>query len=298
LLERRSGDADNPRILGAFNERTPDWLAFFMFTHFTDRDGKFQLKALAESGFDPLARTTRFMLTEEAHHMFVGEAGVSRVLQRTCEVMNELRTDDPARIRAAGAIDLPTIQRYVNFHYSVTLDLFGADESSNAATFYASGLKGRFDEAKRGDDHRLRGDTYEILEVKDGRLAPRRVPMLNALNEVLRDDFIDDSAGGIERWNKRIAKTGITFRLALPHKAFNRRIGTLSSVRVSPEGEVVTQERWNDGVSRWLPTDEDRAFVASLMGRVVEPGRFAGWIAPPAAGIDRHPLDFEYVRFG
>ncbi|MGZ5084009.1 MAG: benzoyl-CoA 2,3-epoxidase subunit BoxB, partial [Usitatibacter sp.] len=95
LLERRSGDADNPRILGAFNERTPDWLAFFMFTHFTDRDGKFQLKALAESGFDPLARTTRFMLTEEAHHMFVGEAGVSRVLQRTCEVMNELRTDDP-----------------------------------------------------------------------------------------------------------------------------------------------------------------------------------------------------------
>ena len=75
LLQRNSGDADNPRILGAFNEKTPDWLAFYMFTYFTDRDGKFQLCALAESAFDPLARTTKFMLTEEAHHMFVGESG-------------------------------------------------------------------------------------------------------------------------------------------------------------------------------------------------------------------------------
>jgi benzoyl-CoA 2,3-dioxygenase component B len=298
LLERRSGDADNPRILGAFNERTPDWLAFFMFTHFTDRDGKFQLKALAESGFDPLARTTRFMLTEEAHHMFVGEAGISRVIQRTCEVMNELATDDPARLRAAGVIDIPTIQRYLNFHYSVTLDLFGADESSNAATFYASGLKGRFDEARREDDHRLHGRTYEVLEVKDGRLAPRDVPLLNALNEVLRDDFVDDSLGGVARWNKRIEKTGIAQRLILPHKAFNRRIGTLAGVRVSPEGEVVDEATWTRHVDHWLPTAGDRAFVASLMGRMVEPGRFAGWIAPPAAGIDRRPVDFEYVRFG
>ena len=76
LLERRSGDADKPRILGAFNEPCTDWLSFFMFTFFTDRDGKFQLLALAESAFDPLSRTTRFMLTEEAHHMFVGETGV------------------------------------------------------------------------------------------------------------------------------------------------------------------------------------------------------------------------------
>ena len=298
LLERRSGDADNPRILGAFNERTPDWLAFFMFTHFTDRDGKFQLKALAESGFDPLARTTRFMLTEEAHHMFVGEAGISRVIQRTCELMNELKTDDVGKLRAAGVIDLPTIQRYLNFHYSVTLDLFGADESSNAATFYASGLKGRFDEAKRDDDHRLRGDTYEVLEVKDGHLGPRRVPMLNALNEVLRDDFVDDSVGGVGRWNKRVEKTGIPCRFELPHKAFNRRIGTLASLRISPRGEVIGEAEWNANVDSWLPADSDRAFVASLMRRVVEPGKFAGWIAPPASGIDRHPLDFEYVRFG
>ena len=298
LLERRSGDKDNPRILGAFNEPTPDWLAFFMFTHFTDRDGKFQLKALAESGFDPLARTTRFMLTEEAHHMFVGDAGVSRVIQRTCQVMNELRTDDPARLRAAGVIDLATVQRYLNFHYSVTLDLFGADQSSNAATFYGSGLKGRFDEAKFDDDHRLHGQTYEVLEVKDARLEPRRVPMLNALNEVLRDDFIRDSQNGVDRWNKRIEKTGVDFRLFLPHKAFNRRIGTLAALRVSPDGQVVSEAEWNAHCAEWLPTDADRAFVASLMGRVVEPGRFAGWIAPPATGIQQQALDFEYVRFG
>ena len=230
--------------------------------------------------------------------MFVGEAGISRVLARTCEAMNELGTDDPQRLRAAGVIDLPTVQRYLNFHYSVTLDLFGADQSSNAATFYGSGLKGRFDEAKRDDDHRLRDRTYTILEVAGGKLAPREVPMLNALNEVLRDDFVDDSVGGMNRWNKRIEKTGVAFRLHLPHKAFNRRIGTLSNVKVSPQGEIVSDAHWNERVREWLPSDEDRAFVASLMGRVVEPGKFAGWIAPPAAGINGRPVDYPYVRFG
>src|ERR1700691_1199337 len=185
LLQRRSGNADNPRILGAFNEPTPDWLAFYMFTFFTDRDGKFQLCALAESGFDPLARTTKFMLTEEAHHMFVGESGVSRVIQRTAQVMNELGTDDVAKIRAAGVIDLGTIQRYLNFHYSVTIDLFGADHSSNAATFYSSGLKGRYEETKRDDDHQLSGQSYKLLDIREGQLVERDVPMLNAMNEVL-----------------------------------------------------------------------------------------------------------------
>jgi benzoyl-CoA 2,3-epoxidase subunit B len=297
LLARRSGDQDNPRILQAFNEKTPDWLSFFMFTYFTDRDGKFQLCALAESGFDPLARTTRFMLTEEAHHMFVGESGVSRVIQRTCQAMNQLKTDDPAQLRAAGVIDLPTIQRYLNFHFSVTIDLFGADESSNAATFYSSGLKGRFEEGKRNDDHRLKGATYTVLNVQDGRIVEKEVPMLNALNEVLRDDYIKDSIGGVERWNKVIEKAGIPFRLKVPHKAFHRSIGTLSGIRVSPEGRVVSDHEWNQHVEQWLPTDEDRAYVASLMGRVVEPGKFANWIAPPVMGINRQPVDFQYVRF-
>lgn len=297
LLERQSGDENNPRILGAFNEKTPDWLSFFMFTYFTDRDGKFQLAALAESAFDPLARTTKFMLTEEAHHMFVGESGVSRVLQRTCQVMNELRTDDVGRLRAAGVIDLPTLQRYLNFHYSVTIDLFGADQSSNAATFYSSGLKGRYEEGKRADDHRLHDQHYKVLEVVDGRLQEKEVPMLNALNEVLRDDYIKDSNAGMGRWNKVMEKAGIDFRLTVPHKAFNRQIGALAGVRTSPDGRVVSEQEWRMREAEWLPTDADRAFVASLMGRCVEPGQFAGWIAPPVMGINRQPVDFEYVRF-
>jgi benzoyl-CoA 2,3-dioxygenase component B len=297
LLKRNSGDADNPRILGAFNEKTPDWLAFYMFTYFTDRDGKFQLAALAESAFDPLARTTRFMLTEEAHHMFVGESGVARVIARTCEVMNQLKTDDPAKIRAAGVVDLQTLQRYVNFHYSVTIDLFGADESSNAAIFYNSGIKGRYEETRRDDDHRLQGRTYKVLTVQEGQLAEKEVPMLNALNEVLRDDFIKDSIAGIGRWNRVIEKAGLPPRLIAPHKAFNRRIGGLAAVRVSPEGKVVSEAQWAENERQWLPTAEDRAFVASLMGSVTEPGKFAGWIAPPPIGINKQPQHFEYIRF-
>ncbi|HKY91943.1 MAG TPA: benzoyl-CoA 2,3-epoxidase subunit BoxB [Nevskiaceae bacterium] len=297
LLERRSGDTDNPRILGAFNEKTPDWLAFFMFTYFTDRDGKFQLCALAESGFDPLARSTRFMLTEEAHHMFVGESGVSRVIARTCEIMKKHGVEAPDQVRALGVIDLDTLQRYLNFHYSVTIDLFGADQSSNAATFYSSGLKGRYEEGKRNDDHALKGMAYKVLEVVDGRLVEKEVPMLNALNEVLRDDFIRDSEAGVGRWNKVIEKAGLPFRLKVPHKAFNRQIGTLAGLRVSPEGRPVSQAEWDANVSRWLPTAEDRAFVASLMGRVVEPGQYANWISAPLVGINKQPMDMRYVRF-
>jgi len=297
LLHRNSGSQDNPRILQAFNEETPDWLAFYMFTYFTDRDGKFQLCALAESGFDPLSRTCRFMLTEEAHHMFVGESGVSRTIQRTCEMMKQHGIEDPEQLRQLGVIDLPTMQRYLNFHFSVTIDLFGADQSSNAATFYATGLKGRFEETKRADDHQLKGDHYKILEVQGDKLVEREVPMLNALNEVLRDDYIKDSIAGIGRWNKVIEKAGLSFRLQAPHKAFNRHIGSFAGLRVSPQGQIISETEWQANARQWLPTEEDRAYVASLMGRVVEPGKMANWIAPPPIGINRQPIDFEYVRF-
>ena len=292
LLERRSGEEDNPRILQAFNEKTPDWLSFFMFTYFTDRDGKYQLHALSESSFDPLARTTRFMLTEEAHHMFVGESGVARIIQRTCEIMNELKTDDPAAMRAAGVIDLQTIQRYINFHFSVTIDLFGADESSNAATFYTTGLKGRYTERKRDDDHVLKNDSYPVLE-----LVEKEVPMLNALNEVLRDDYIRDTVSGVKRWNRIIKKAGLDFKLSVPHKGFNRKIGALAEVHVSPDGNVLSDEQWRQNEDNWLPSALDREYVGSLMGRVVEVGKFANWIAPPPIGINRQPVNFEYIRF-
>ena len=298
LLERRSGDVDNPRILGAFNEPTPDWLAFFMFTFFTDRDGKYQLSSLAESGFDPLARTCRFMLTEEAHHMFVGDTGVGRIVQRTAEVMAEQKQDDPDHLRAFGVIDLPTIQRYLNFHFSVTLDLFGSDISSNAASFYTNGLKGRFEETKVKDDHVLSETTYEVQEVAGDRIVSQTVPALTALNERLRDDYIREVQAGVDRWNRVIAKTGVPFRLTLPHKAFHREIGNFVGRFISPDGRVMNETEWNAHKDEWLPGPADHAFVQSLMtGRVVEPGKFANWIAPPRRGINNRPLNFEYVRF-
>ena len=175
--------------------------------------------------------------------------------------------------------------------------MFGADESSNAATFYSTGLKGRYEEGKRQDDHSLKNDTYRVLNAVGGSIVEKEVPMLNALNEVLRDDYIKDSVGGVERWNKVIEKAGIPFRLKVPHKAFNRNIGALSGVKVSPTGQVVSDNEWLAKKSEWLPTVEDRLYVASLMGRVVEPGKFANGIAPPMIGINRQPVDFEYIRF-
>jgi len=92
-------------------------------------------------------------------------------------------------------------------------------------------------------------------------------------------------------------KAGIDFRLTVPHKAFNRQIGALAGVRISPDGRPVSEQEWELRKKEWLPSDEDRAFVASLMGQCLEPGKFAGWIAPPVMGINRQPVDFEYVRF-
>ena len=293
LLERRSGNADKPRILGAFNEKTPDWLSFFMFTFFTDRDGKYQLASLAESGFDPLSRTCRFMLTEEAHHMFVGETGISRVVQRTCDLMKQHKTDEVGRY---GGIDLRLLQKYMNFHFSVSVDLFGSEISTNAANYYTMGLKGRFEEAKQGDDHLLKDAQYAVAELAGDSIRMQQEPALTALNERLRDDYVTDCDRGVQRWNKVIERAGIDFRFKLPHRAFHRAIGRFAEVRVAPDGRVISQAEWDHQHHNWLPTAEDQAFVASLMKPVTEIGKFASWIAPPARGINAQPVDYEYVK--
>jgi benzoyl-CoA 2,3-dioxygenase component B len=297
LLERRSGNTDNPRILGAFNEETRHWLAFFMFAFFTDRDGKYQLASLAESGFDPLSRTCRFMLTEEAHHLFVGESGVARTIQRACEVMKEHGLTDPREGRQFGVIDLATLQKFVNFHYSVTLDLYGSDISSNAATYFTTGLKGRFEETKRTDDHKLGSDEYAVSEVQDGKIVQKKVPALTALNARLRDDYIKEVQAGLDRWNRIPDKLGIPFHFTLPHEGFHRAIGNFAGQFVSPDGKVMTETEWNSHRDDWMPSPEDHRYIESLMGQVIEPGKFANWIAPPARGIKNLPIDFEYVRF-
>ncbi len=299
LLERRSGDADTPRMLGAFNEKTPDWLSFFMFTFFTDRDGKMQLEALAQSGFDPLSRTCRFMLTEEAHHMFVGETGVTRTIQRTCEAMKEAAVDDPydvEKVRKLGVIDLPTIQKKANLHFSLTLDLFGNEISTNAANAFHAGLKGRFREERLKDDHSLESGVYPVLRLIDGKIQNEDAPALSALNMRLRDDYVHDCNNGIGRWNKMIAEIGIPFEIRLPHVAFHRHIGEFAGVHTDTNGNLLSDAEWEKKKSYYLPSDGDKDFIESLMQPETEPGKFAGWIAPPKVGIDNKPGDFEYVK--
>jgi benzoyl-CoA 2,3-dioxygenase component B len=291
LLERHSGDQDHPRILGAFNEPTPDWLSFFFFTYFTDRDGKFQLASLRESAFDPLSRTCDFMLKEEAHHMFVGASGVGRVVQRTVELMKQHDTED---VGPYGGIDVDTLQRYLNFHYSVSLDLFGAETSTNAANYFAAGLKGRFQEERRDDDHRLRGATRSVPDVADGVLTTRDAPALSALNETLRDDYVADCQKGVDRWNRTLAE--VDRSLQLPHLGFNRAVGVFADHRVSPDGRLVDEDEWNARLAAWLPTAEDRAHVEGLMRGVTEPGKVAGWVAAPTTGVHQKPVDYDYVR--
>ncbi|HZS49564.1 MAG TPA: benzoyl-CoA 2,3-epoxidase subunit BoxB [Bryobacterales bacterium] len=292
LLERRSGDADKPRILGAFNEPIHDWLAFYMFTTFTDRDGKYQLLALAESGFDPLSRTTRFMLTEEAHHMFVGQSGVDRVVKRACEIMRETGDDD---VRRQGAIDLETVQRYINLWYSVSLDLFGGEISSNAANFFAAGLKGRYKEETFSDHLALEG-SYRILEAGPNGWEQKEVPLRNAMNEVLRDAYIADCESALARWNRTIAGFGIPYRLRLPDRRFHRRIGVYSAGRFDPQGRPMTAEQWESRRHEFLPSEKDLAYVRNLMTPTLEAGKIAHWISKPTHGIHGLPFEFEYVR--
>ncbi len=299
LLQRRSGDPDTPRMLGAFNEKTPDWLSFFMFTFFTDRDGKMQLESLAQSGFDPLSRTCRFMLTEEAHHMFVGETGVTRTIQRTCEAMNEAGIDDPydkEKIRSLGVIDLPTIQKKANLHFSLTLDLFGSEISTNAASAFNAGLKGRFREEKLADDHTLKDTTYPVLRLVNGKIKNEDAPALSALNMRLRDDYVGDCQNGMGRWNKVIEKHGIKFQMKLPHVAFHRAIGEFAEINADVDGNILNDSEWEKRKDQFLPSDDDRVFIEGLMRPQIAPGKFASWIAPPKVGIDNKPGDFEYVK--
>jgi benzoyl-CoA 2,3-dioxygenase component B len=296
LLHRHSGDVDNPRILGTFNEPIDDWLSFFMFTYFTDRDGKYQLMSLAESAFDPLSRTCRFMLTEESHHMFVGETGVTRVIRRALEKMEELKSDDPELLRKHGVIDLPTVQRYINFWFSSSLDLFGSEQSSNAASYFASGIKGRPDEG-RYEDH-LCTDTVEMLEAPgaDGSVEDIEVPTRNAMNEITRVGYIRDCIVGLTRWNRTIKRAGFDVELSLPSRRFRRGIGSWASIPTDPQGNIIPQAEYDRQISSWLPTDEDRDYIRSLMHQVTEPGKMASWIAPPDRGINNQPVDYEYVE--
>jgi benzoyl-CoA 2,3-epoxidase subunit B len=296
LLARQSGNRDKPRILDAFNEPIDTWLDFFMFTMFTDRDGKSQLLSLSESSLDPLSRTTRFMLTEEAHHMFVGETGIGRIIERTCQLMKDEHAGESSDVKRVGGIDLEMIQRFINLWYSLSLDLHGNEISTNAASYFANGLKGRAEEAK-WEDHQVTESTYKVEVIEDGKVVEREVPMRNAMNEVLRDWYQEDCQAGVTRWNKILERHGMSWRLKLPDRKFNRGIGQIAGHHFDPDGHQLKKEDWERLKYQWLPSPKDKEYLMSIMSRsIYEPGVFANYIAAPARGIKGAPINFEYVR--
>ena len=146
-------------------------------------------------------------------------------------------------MRKLGVIDLPTMQKKANLHFSLSLDLFGSEVSTNAANYYNSGVKGRFQETRIEDDHQLTNATYPVSKLVDGQIKMVDEPALTAINMRLRDDYVTDCAKGVERWNKVIEKAGVNFRLKLPHVAFHRHIGEFQNVHASPDGEVLSDAR-------------------------------------------------------
>ncbi len=291
LLHRRSGNPDHPRILNAFNAPVRNWLDYFCFSMFSDRDGKYQLAALAESAFDPLSRTTRFMLTEEAFHMFVGESGIQRIAARAADLMLQTGREDLFEL---GAIPLDVLQKYINYWYTEALDLFGGEDSSNAATYFAAGLKGRFQEDDQ-PEHLALDQVYE-LHLIDGSVE--KIPLRRAMNAVLRDAFVEDCHRGLRRWNRELEHRKVGARLYLPSIGFNRKVGAFAGLACDPSGKLLPPDEFERRRVEWLPTEADRVRVAAVMKPVYEPGKIANWIAPPAKGIGGKPsLEFEYVQF-
>ena len=239
------------------------------------------------------------MLKEEAHHMMVGTTGIDRVVERTAQVMAENDTDD---VTGHGAISLDVLQKYVNFHYSVSLDLFGGETSTNVANYYTAGLKGRWLEDRRRDDHKLTSDSVMVDALtEDARtgeqsIGQAEVSALAGLNTDLRREYIDDCRGGVNRWNKILAKAGLPQRLRLPHAAFNRHVGAFAGIEAAPDGQMLNADEWQRRIGEWLPTDVDKTYVRSLMQPVLERGKIAAWIAPPRNGINGKPFDYDYVH--
>ncbi|MDP6098561.1 MAG: phenylacetate-CoA oxygenase subunit PaaI [Candidatus Thalassarchaeaceae archaeon] len=168
LIERNSSanpvraETDRPRLLGSFNEPITHWLDFFCFTHFIDRDGKYQLKMLSTSSFKPLAASMGPMLKEESFHLGTGANGLRRIVKQ-------------------GVIPISLLQKYINKWVSTGLDLFGVDESTSAQWAYVYGIKGRFDERESSEpadrehlNEESRGLYYAELKAEMKRINAAR----------------------------------------------------------------------------------------------------------------------------
>jgi benzoyl-CoA 2,3-dioxygenase component B len=229
--------------------------------------------------------------------MFVGETGIARILERTCQLLKESGFSED--VRKVGGIEIPLVQKFVNFWFSQSLDLHGSEVSSNAANYFANGLKGRAEEEKYDDDHVLDRSIYLLdLMTDQGALDRQEIPMRNALNEVLRDWYVGDCQAGVDRWNKRVLEAhGMSERIYLPSRKFNRHIGVFAGRHFDPSGHPLSAEEWERRKAEWLPTAADKDYLRNIQAvPVYKPGQFANYIAPPARGINRLPIDFEYVR--
>ena len=198
------------------------------------------------------------------------------------------------------AIPLDVIQKYVNYWYSVSLDLFGSEDSSNAASFFGSSLKGRFGESnrKKYPDAVCKDVGYELETLdENGRVTTVSIPMRRAMNAVLKDSYAEDCARAVRRWNKVLEQESIDFRIKLPSIRFHRKIGLLAAHTCDPDGNPLSKEDWEARREEWLPSEKDKQYVRNIMMPVKELGKFANWITPPNRGIFGKPLDFEYVRF-
>jgi benzoyl-CoA 2,3-dioxygenase component B len=174
------------------------------------------------------------------------------------------------------------------------LDLFGAEISSNAASYFATGLKGRPDET-RFEDHLCLDSSLEIERPERDAVVSESVPMRNAMNEVMRSAYVRECELGLKYANRMIEKAGYPMPLVPPHRRFHRTLGAWANHFVGPSGGLVGEAEWHRRSGEWLPTDEDRAFVKGLMQGVFEPGKTASWIAPPERGINGMPVEYEYV---
>ncbi len=225
--------------------------------------------------------------------MFVGETGIARIVERSAELTKQDKNGDAA---ALGGIPLDMIQRGINLWFSNAADLFGGEISSNAASYFAAGLKGRAYEMKKYEDHLALDGYVEIDTPKDGRLVTEQVAIRNAMNEILRNEYRDDDQRAVDRWNKVLEQSGLDYRFTLPHRGFNRRVGVFADVHVAPDGRIVDEATWEAKKDDWLLSEKDVGYLTSISAQITEPGKFANWIAPPKHGIKGRPVEFEYVR--
>ena len=224
--------------------------------------------------------------------MFVGETGVERIVQRSAELMKQAPNED---VRAVGGIPLDLVQKHLNLWFALSLDLFGGEISSNAASYFAAGLKGRANEEKQ-TDHLALADIYRMTVMREGAVVEDEVPLRNAMNEVLRDQYVEDCQRGVDRWNKRLAEAGLSERLRLPRKRFCRHIGLYADLPFDDEGRLLSREQWERRKGECLPSEQERAYIKTLQQPVKEPGKIANWLAKPVRGIRGLPFEHEYVR--